>query len=305
MRILLLAGAFLLTFSARPVSAGELRTAGNNWGWVSRVSSVGSNEAGDALWGFKFVPPAGWAFQKTASGIMLGSNTVAGLIVVFPHSATSMQQMQQEMMQGIHEEGTALSVAGKPVAVAGNALAVDYTGEVNQQQAKAKGYGVLSPNGGGAYILAITTPDKMGKDLTSAAETIGRNMQYIKAGSGAGSSDLIRFFADTWITTTTNTSTAVYLYADGTYSDHYEASYSGNMTDGGGNNTGNWGNANQQGGRGRWSVQGNKDQGKIIMVSAGGERYEYTYQVHVENGQKYYSEYYFNGTLYHRKNKYD
>ncbi|MCD6201439.1 MAG: hypothetical protein J7K46_06510 [Bacteroidales bacterium] len=52
-------------------------------------------------------------------------------------------------------------------------------------------------------------------------------------------------------------------------------------------------------------MQGNKDQGQIIFISPSGERTAYDYRVHIENGQKYYSEYYFNGTLYHRKNKYD
>ena len=115
----------------------------------------------------------------------------------------------------------------------------------------------------------------------------------------------MQFFADTWVTTTTNTSSYVTLYADGSWSDRSESSYSGNITDGGGANTGNWGAAGQQQGSGRWSVRGNKDQGQLIVVTAEGEKYTYEYRVHVENGQKYYSEYYFNGTLYHRRNKYD
>lgn len=264
-------------------------------------SNIGTHEVGDQSWGFRFIPPAGWVHKKTNTGILLGHNTIAGMIIVMPHTSQSMQQMQHEMMKGIQEEGTSLRPEGNLVAAGKNALSVDYAGVVSGQQVKAKGYGVLSPYGGGAYILALATPDKMSKDLVAAARTVAGNMRFVKANS----SGLIQFFADTWVSTTTNTSSYVYLYADGTYSLHDESGYSGNFTDGGGNNTGNWGAGGQQNGRGRWSVQGNKDQGQIISISPSGERTVYAYRVHMENGQKYYSEYFFNGTLYHRKNKYD
>ena len=276
---------------------------GGQGGQVAANSNSGPNEVGDKSWGFKFVPPSGWVHQKNASGILLGHNTIAGMIVVLPHTSKNMQQMQQEMNKGIQEEGTSLRPSGNMSPLNNNTLVSNYTGMANGQQVRAKGFGVLSPYGGGAYIIAVSTPDKFGNDLVSAAKTVVKNMRYSKVSSSA--SGLNQFFADIWITTTTSTSSAVYLYPDGTYSDHYEASYSGNFEDGGGNNTGNWGAGGQQNQRGRWSVRGNKDQGQIIIHPASGEEYVYNYKVHIENGQKYYSEYYFNGTLYHRKNKYD
>ncbi len=212
--------------------------------------------------------------------------------------------MQGEMMQGIREEGTSLTASGNMRQVTSNVLEVDYSGVVNGQQVKGKGFGTLSPNSGGVYILALSTPDKLSNELTGAARQIATHIRFVQPSAG-GSSDLMRFFADTWVTTTTNTSTYVTLYADGTWSDNSESSYSGNFTDGGGSNIGSWGNAGQQQSRGRWSVTGTRDQGQLTTISANGERNVYQYRVHIENGQKYYSEYFFNGTLFHRRNKYD
>ncbi len=265
----------------------------------------GAGEVGDDMWGFKFVPPQGWVTQKNASGIIVGHNTIAGMIIVFPHTASSMQEMQGLMAQGIQDNGTSLNATGRIQQVSNNVVEEDYTGVVNGQQVKGQGYGALSPYKGGAFILALSTPDKLSNDLLLAARQIATHMRFVQPSAGAGSSDLMQFFADTWVTTTTNTSSYVTLYPDGTWSDRSESYYSGNFNDGGGANTGNWGAGGQQQGRGRWSVRGNKDQGQIIVVTAEGQQNTYEYHVHIENGQKYYSEYYFNGTLYHRRNKYD
>jgi hypothetical protein len=276
----------------------------NSPGAVARPAAGGARgkEVGDDAWGFQFVPPQGWVSRKNASGILLGHNTIAGLILVFPHTSGSLQEMQGLMMQGIQEEGSSLTPVGAMRTVNGNTLVGDYAGIVDGQQVKAVGYGVLSPYGGGAFILAMTTPDKMSNGLTGAARQIATSMRYVRP--TAGSSDLVQFFADIWVTTSTNTSTQVYLYPDGTWSDHYEASYSGDFSNSGGN-TGSWGAGGAQNSRGRWRVSGTRDQGRLILIYPNGEQEVYQYHVHEENGQKYYSEYYFNGTLFHRHNKYD
>ncbi len=275
---------------------------GTGMGQTAMAGGARAGEVGDDAWGFKFVPPQGWVSQKNASGIILGHNTVAGMILVFPHTSTSMQQMQGLMMQGIQEEGSSLMPAGAMRPVNNNTLKGDYSGVVSGQQVKAVGYGVLSPYGGGAFILAMSTPDKMSNALTGAAQQIATTMRYVRPTSG--SSDLVQFFSGVWVTSSTNTYTKVYLYPDGTWSDHYEASYSGDFSNSGGN-TGSWGAGGAQNSRGRWRVSGNRDQGQLLLIYPNGEQEAYQYQVHVENGQKYYSEYYFNGTLFHRQNKYD
>ncbi len=255
----------------------------------SQSSQIGPNEVGNEFWGFKFVPPQGWVYQVESDGIYLGHNTIAGLIYVMPHHTGNISEMKQEMQQGLQEEGTYLTPSGNISSMNENTLTADYKGYVDGTEAKAKGFGVLSPYGGGAYILAVSTPAMLSDDLINAAKTIVKRMKFIKTES----TELTSHFVGKWTTYTKNTTTEIYLYPNGTYSDSYEAAYSGNL--GGG---GNWGNANQSGGNGRWSVKGNLESGKIMITTSSGEQYIYDYRVHVENGQTYYGEYWFNGTLY-------
>lgn len=102
-------------------------------------------------------------------------------------------------------------------------------------------------------------------------------------------SDLVRHFSGAWKNYTQYTENLVVLYADGTYGQRYTSSYgtpeSGEM-------------AGESHAQGRWAVRGTKEKGVISFTGNDGSSSEYEYQVHVENGEVYWSEYYFNGDLY-------
>jgi hypothetical protein len=226
--------------------------------------------------------------------ILLGHNTIAGLIVVMPHMVESGTQLQSEMMQGIQEEGVYLTLAGSLTQHSSNSLIGDYSGLWDGTQVKAKCIGTLSPHGGGAYILAVTTPDKFGQEIMSAAQTIEKNLNYVKVDMAG----LMQHFAGQWTSFTSNTTTWLYLYPNGIYSEDYEAAYAGDFTNDVGDVTGNWGATGQSSDRGRWIVRGNKESGKIIVKLENGDELVFNYKVHVERGETYYSEYWFNGRLY-------
>lgn len=252
-----------------------------------------SGEVGGASWGFKFVPPEGWVSQVTTDYILLGSNTIAGLIIIMPHQAKSTAQMKMEMEEGLQEEGTNLQLSGNISTLKENSLIGDYEGYLDGTVAKAKCIGVLSPNGGGAYVIAATTPEMYSEGLVNAAKEVAGNMTFVKMET----TGLMSHFAGKWTTFTTNTSTDIYLYPNGVYSEYYEASYSGGFEDGG-TNTGSWGNSNQSNDTGKWTVRGSIEKGTIVIVMQNGEQYTIEYNVHVENGQTFYGEYWFNGSLY-------
>lgn len=117
----------------------------------------------------------------------------------------------------------------------------------------------------------------------------------------AATSEIMKHFSGSWTTTTTNTQTWVTLRPDGTFSDQYESSYSGNFNDQYGNDMGSWGQANQQNASGKWTVNGNREQGTITLIYSNGEQTVVQYKVNQEKGQTYYNEYWFNGTFYYRE----
>ena len=109
---------------------------------------------------------------------------------------------------------------------------------------------------------------------------------------------LLYKFAGRWDHVTSNTLTNLFLKPDGTYEEAYEAGYSGQFTDQGGYQTGNWGATGTQQAHGRWKVVGNLRQGELYLVDPAGGTNVIQYQVHIKGGEVYWGEYFFNGRLY-------
>ena len=248
----------------------------------------------DEVNGYSFTKPDGWVHQQGDGQILLGSNTIPGIISVFPHQARSMQELQALMYQGIQEEGVFLSLGGGVQQQGSNMITGYYDGSVQGEQARGYGIGLLSPYGGGIFVLAVSTPQKLGQEIMAAADFLASNVRFSERKTG--DADLVRHFSGEWMWTNAYRTEWMTFFPDGTYSDQSEASYSGNLSDGG-----NWGVANQNSNRGRWTIQGTIDSGVITVISPDGTQTRYEYYVFVERGEKYYREYKFNGYLYQKQ----
>lgn len=232
--------------------------------------------------------------KKEPSGALLGHDSIAGAILVFPHMAGSFQEVQQQMLEGLSEEESQLTLSGRIERIAENAIGGIYLGTYQGQQVKARGIGTFSPSGGGAYILGISTPERFSSELAQAADAVARSLEPARVEV----SDVMQHFVGTWFSYTKNTSNEVTLFPDGTFSMNYEASYSGNPTPGG---VTDWGLARQDRSKGRWTVRGTRSSGVIILKFPNGSTEEVQYRVHEEGGQIYWNEYYFDGSLYGKK----
>jgi len=259
----------------------------------------GSEVVRDELNGFSFVKPEGWVHQYADGQILLGSHTIPGLISVFPHRARNSQEMQELMKQGFQEEGVSLLLQSSLQQRSGGMITGTYGGTVQAEQARGHGIGLLSPHGGGVFVMAVSTPQKLGQPIMDAAEYIVQNTSFQK--QEVGDRDLVSHFAGEWAWTNGYRTEWMTFYPDGTYSDQAEAGYSGNFTDGAGNVSGNWGVANENSNTGRWVVRGNRESGVITVVHPDGRRVNYEYSVYVERGKKFYREYLMNGYHYNKQ----
>ncbi|MBN1133268.1 MAG: hypothetical protein JXR52_06135 [Bacteroidales bacterium] len=265
----------------------------------TQTSKLGNEEAGDELLGYKFRKPATWNHQNEAGYILLGSTTIPGLIIVFPHQSNDIRELISEMHKGLQEEGISLTLTGQVKQQSGTTANAYYQGVVQGEQARGYGIGLLNPNGSGIFILAVSTPDKLGNEIIAAANTICQNTTFFKL--RAGDPTLVKHFSGEWAWTNGYRTEWMTFYPDGTYTDQYEAGYSGDFTDGGGNITGNWGASAQDSNRGRWTVQGTKDAGVITVLKSNGDQIRYDYRVYVERGEKFYWEYLFNNYHYRKQ----
>jgi hypothetical protein len=250
--------------------------------------------AADPAWGFSFTPPPSWKMQKNADGAILGHDTIAGLIMVFPHTAASLAELRTQMLQGLDEQAIQLQLSGEPKPLGKNALSAECQGYANGQEVKGRTIGALSPYGGGAIVIAITTPQAYSKELAAAADKIVQGMQFPKTDTAA----VARALAGSWSSVSANSQSQFTLGTDGRFSEYSESTYSGSSSDQYGNDTGSWGAGGSQQAAGTWSARGTKEKGSILFVYNDGKRSSYEYRVHVENGKAYWNEYYFGGILY-------
>jgi len=270
------------------------------FGQEENATAIGAGEVGNPGWGFKLEPPEDWKFQQDMSMAILGHDTIPGMIIVAPHEAADLEQATAQMQEGINEEGVALHPAGAVVRhESDNALVVEYSGIFEGQQAKARGIGTLSPHGGGAFILAISTPESFGPELTAAADEIVTAMRYFRVDV----SDLVRHFAGRWASYSGNsgggTLSNLTFHPDGSFADASETSYNINYSsDGWGTPDTNVGATGVNSSRARWTVRGTRESGLITIHLPDGGESTIEYRVFVEKGQTYWTEYLFNGRHY-------
>jgi len=258
------------------------------------LASLSQDEVSDPDWGFRFSLPKGWKVEKGPKGAILGHDTIPGMILVSPHMASSFQEVQMQMQMGLAEEEVQLQLASQLQSLGNNVIAGIYSGIYQRQQVKARGIGTFSPNGGGAYIVAMTLPDKFGPDLANAADAVAKSIQYFKAQGSAGTGgtpgaavppgssnqQLIRQMAGVYYSFSSagpsysgGTERQVTLCPNGTYYSGSESGYSAGAGTGGA-----WGSASQKSGRGTWRVQGNTNQGILTTIDSNGKATEYRYQ---------------------------
>jgi hypothetical protein len=273
---------------------GQLQAAPMAPPGMGGSSASSKEEVSDPNWGFRFSLPKGWKVEKGAKGAILGHDTIAGLILVFPHLASSFQEVQMQMRAGLTEEDIQLQLTSQLQSLGNNAIAGTFSGIYQGQQVVARGIGTSSPNGGGAYIVAMTLPAKFGSDLANGADAVARSMQYFKAQESAGtggiggavvphdssSPELMRqmagvyySFSSAGLSYSGGTERRITLCPNGTYYSGSESSYSAGAGTGGA-----WGAASQQSGRGTWRVRGNINQGILTTIDANGKPTEYRYQ---------------------------
>lgn len=95
---------------------------------------------------------------------------------------------------------------------------------------------------------------------------------------GPNDPELAKNIAGVWWGYSGSTETKISLCEGGRFTDYSESGYSGTSSDAGGNQTMAWGTANQGGGQGSWTVQGNKESGTISVRYDNGKTRTITYR---------------------------
>lgn len=246
------------------------------------TTTVFAKYVSDPLWEFKIDIPNNWKYQKQGTGLLLGSNTIPGLIIIMPNNLNK-NQLRLEMQKGINQNSFYLQLKGNLKNIK-DGFYGKYTGTYNGGIIKGIAFG-KSKNSSGVVILAISTPDKFGKKLINSINYLGKHVKFISQNNK--NSMISSHFVGVWKHLTKNTETTVVLNANGRYTYNYSSSYSG----------AGWGTTNGSDDSGSWKIKGNRKKGVLILTDKNGGVSYYKY---VMNGN-HYKEYYFNGVFYFKK----
>jgi hypothetical protein len=142
---------------------------------------AGAAKVNDAAWGIHFNPPPGWKYQKGQGVYLMGHDTIPGMILIMPHTFTSLQEARAAASEPLYQaQDGQLMVTGEARQIAPNMLAADYGGVIQGKPARGHVVCVLSPYGGGVLILAGTEASSYSPRYAAWAEELARNMTFTK-----------------------------------------------------------------------------------------------------------------------------
>lgn len=148
---------------------------------TSEKMKLKPGEIGEPSLGFKFTPPEGWSPNQLQGGYLLGSQTQKGFVLILPHQYTSLQQLRAAAQEGLQDEnGAMLQISGEVEEFGQNGVAVNLSGLVEWQKAKARAIGLLSPHGGGVTIIAAVEEQTFGPEYVHLAEKVANGMIFFK-----------------------------------------------------------------------------------------------------------------------------
>lgn len=110
--------------------------------------------------GLSFDIPDGWSGGVQGEYILLGHETIPGMMLLFQNHSKTAQELQRLAMQGIIEEGVALSPSGEFAIVNNLRVQGYYEGQYDGANVKAFAVGLIKESGSGLSLLMVTALDK-------------------------------------------------------------------------------------------------------------------------------------------------
>lgn len=169
--------------------------------------------------GLEFDIPAGWIAREGEGMLIMGHNSIPGMLVMTTHSFT-MSELKNEAAKGIQDaNGTQLYLASGLVDLSENAVGGHFSGTIEWTSAKAYIIGIENPTGGrGISIMAATNSDSYNDTYESIAKSIYKSLEFKKTDRSAELKEWENFLKNSRLT-----------YMNSSYSSSYgdDAGYGG------------------------------------------------------------------------------
>lgn len=129
--------------------------------------------------GFSLQLPEGWVYQAGPQGILVGHNTIPGMVLISPVSANTLDELVNEVQIGLQSGGDELMLY--PVSIDARddqTLVVSVQGQAGFQSVRGYSVSRLSPYGGGLSISALVASEHYDKTYSDLVEQVVGSMEF-------------------------------------------------------------------------------------------------------------------------------
>jgi len=135
--------------------------------------------------GLAFDIPDGWIGQLDEEAVVLGSNTLPGLMILMENTSRSAKVLKSLAMQGITDDGVMLNPVGDFKLIGSRRVEGMYEGLFNGIQVKCFAIGLINGLGSGMNILMITEKSKFTDRHISDAQKLAASVRFFQARDSA------------------------------------------------------------------------------------------------------------------------
>ena len=131
--------------------------------------------------GIEFDIPEAWFGQEGDEAIILGSNTIPGVVLITTHNYTKEQLIGESRSGIIDQNGTNLQLEGSLKSYGEHGIGGVFNGTSEYQPAKVYVLAMVNPNGGlGVSIYAMSTPESFSDAHKIVCEQLFQSFKFKK-----------------------------------------------------------------------------------------------------------------------------
>lgn len=131
--------------------------------------------------GLSFTIPQGWNGQEQDDYIILGHESIPGMMILFENSSSDATELKELAEQGIREEGITLHALGEFKLVSDNRVAGMYEGLYQGAAVKVYATGLINGLGKGMSILIVTSTDQFSETHQKEVEKLANSVKFYEA----------------------------------------------------------------------------------------------------------------------------
>lgn len=146
--------------------------------FIANAKTISNNN-----WLISFSINSNWKVQENNNGYFIVDNSNSGLVALIPHRINNMEQLKEMVSrgEGINDDKVAISPISEFINLNKHSFSGDFSGIVNQTEAKAKVIAMLSPyNQKGVIIVAIEQSENYSGKYAKLAEELAKTIKFKK-----------------------------------------------------------------------------------------------------------------------------